>query len=452
MLKWMGNYLGHPNRDKDVENIIYPTLVPTEQSVTREELAAIQTYFETNAPAVIVPAFARDQSLPIATLFQPEPWPGYERPKIVTLVEINSHRRQLYVGTADDSFLRLFDVEGKLLKQINCNNNQAVDVHPLDNGFDLVLMGSLGKNDHQGTVHRILGIGPTPGPLRAQRIVTGFHRTSGAAWGDLNGDGNDDVVLAGFGDYADGALAWFASQPDGEAVRHDLRIGSGALDAVVDDVDHDGDLDVLSIVAQGHQEMWWFEYDGAGAFQPHLLWKERSAMGYNAFQWVDFDGDGDNDIVAVSGNNMEMFDPPLKPLHGVYVYLQTAPMQFTRSHFLRMDGATKALAADYDADGDTDIAAISAYPDWRAERPIAFVLFIQDGPGKFTPNTIDHEYFAQPITMDAGDLDGDGDIDLVIGGASWAPLLPEALLAKVREQVGRAPSVVLLRNQSVAAD
>ena len=257
--------------------------------------------------------------------------------------------------------------------------------------------------------------------------------------------------MAGFGDYEHGALAWFSGAPGQEPVRHDLRLGSGAIDAVIDDVDHDGDLDVLSIVAQGHQEMWWFENTGNAAFQPHLLWKERPGIGYNAFQWIDFDRDGDKDIIAVAGNNMEMIDPPLKPVHGIYVHLQTAPMKFEKAHFLRMDGATKALAADYDNDGDLDIAAIAAYPDWRSESPAVFVLFTNEGDGQFSPSTISQHFAGQLITMDAGDLDGDTDVDVVLAGASWAPLLPEPLLSKAKEQIQSAPAVVVLWNQSQSA-
>jgi len=117
-----------------------------------------------------------------------------------------------------------------------------------------------------------------------------------------------------------------------------------------------------------------------------------------------------------------------------------------------MDGATKALAHDYDNDGDFDVAAISAYPDWRADSPAAFVLFMHEGGGKFTPSTIPSSFAAQLITMDAGDLDGDGDVDLAVGGANWKPLLPEPWLSKATERIREAPSVVVLWNQSATPE
>lgn len=452
VIKWMGNYLGYPNSDDDVKNLIYPTLVATKPFVTPDELRAIEEYYVSAAPAEIEPAFPRDRPLPVTSLFKPERWPGYPKAATASLVAIDAPRRRLYVGTADDSLLRIFTQDGLLYKKIGCDQNQAVEVRPTDDGLDLALLGDIGVDKHRGTVHKIYGVGAQPGPLRAARIVTGFHRTSGAAWGDLDQDGNEDVVLAGFGDYADGALSWFSVKPNEEPIRRDLRTGSGALDAVVDDVDNDGDLDVLAIVAQGHQEMWWFENDGKGRFQSRMLWKERSVLGYNSFQWIDFNGDGKKDIIIASGNNMEMPDPPIKPVHGVYVYLQTSPMQFTKTHFLRMDGATKALAHDYDNDGDFDVAAISAYPDWRADSPAAFVLFMHEGEGEFTPSTIPSSFAAQLITMDAGDLDGDGDVDLAAGGANWEPLLPEPWLSKATERIREAPSVVVLWNQSATSE
>ena len=50
MMKWMGNYLGHANADDDVKNLIFPSLVPTEPSITREELRAIEAYYVAAAP------------------------------------------------------------------------------------------------------------------------------------------------------------------------------------------------------------------------------------------------------------------------------------------------------------------------------------------------------------------------------------------------------------------
>lgn len=448
IVKWMGNYLGYPNTDDDVKKLIYPTLVATKPFITRDELRLIEEYYVNNAPEQIAPAFPRDKALPLTTTFQAAPWPRSPQAITISMVAIDPPRRRLYVGTLDDSSLRLFGDHGRLLTRINCDNNQPAEVRPTKDGFDLALFGDLGVDLRHGTVQKIHGTGDTPGPLSAARTVTGFHRTSGAAWGDLDGDGHEDVALAGFGDYADGALSWFQIRPGEEPIRRDLRIGSGALDAVIDDVDADGDLDVLSLVAQGHQEMLWFENDGKGRFQSHLLWKERPILGYNSFQWTDFDGDGKKDLIVASGNNMEMADPPLKPVHGVYVYLQTGPMQFEKKHFLRLDGAMKALAGDYDNDGDSDVVAISAYPDWRSNSPVAFALFTNEGNGKFTPSTIPAPLSGQPITMDAGDLDGDGDLDVVLGGASWKPLLPEPLQSQAVDHIAKVPAVVMLWNQT----
>jgi FG-GAP-like repeat len=449
VIKWMGNYLGHINRDRDIENLIYPSLVATQETVTRSELDAILAYYLSEAPEHIAPAIPRNEALPITSLLYPEAWPGYEQAETISLVKIDAFAGRLYVGSVSDSYMRIFAHDGQLIRKINCSQNQAGDIHPFADGFDLVLMGEIGRDSQQGTVHRIVGVGKTDGALRAARLITGFHRTSGADWGDLDGDGVDDIVLAGFGDYAFGALAWFKVRPGEEGVRHDLRLGSGTLDVVIDDVDHDGDQDILAIVAQGHQEMVWFENIGDGQFTAHTLWKQRPTYGYNGFQWTDFDGDGDKDIVVASGNNMEMPDPPMKDVHGIYVYLQTAPLQFSQSIFLRMDGVTKAHASDFDRDGDLDVAAISAYPDWRSKHPASFVLFTNEGNGHFQPATISPLFSGQAITMDVGDMDGDGDSDLVLGNANWPPLLTEPLLNRAKRHIERVPPVVLLRNQTV---
>lgn len=449
---WMGNYLGFPNITKENDKITYRSLVASQPSITRTELDAIEKYLTTNAKPETQPAYNRDNPPPVTKLFRPENWPGYTNPITVSMVQIDEKHDRVYIGTAENSLLAIFTSDGDFLRKVNCSQNQAIKVRIGDDGFDLVLIGAIGKDLQQATVHKITGFGTHPGALRAQRQIEGFHRTSGADWGDLDGDGKEDIVLAGFGDDMFGALAWFTLNPENTeepAERHDLRLGSGALDAVIDDVDHDGDLDILTIVAQGNQEMWWFDNDGHGVFYPRMLWKERPSMGYNAFQWVDFNGDGKKDIIAVAGNNMEMVDPPIKPLHGIYVYLQTEPMKFTKTHFLRMDGPTKALARDFDNDGDLDIAAISAYPDWRAKHPVTFTLFTNEGNGKFTPSTIPLDVSAQYITMDAGDIDKDGDIDLILGAAAWPPNLREPLLSQVTKPLGFMPAVLVLRNQSL---
>jgi hypothetical protein len=88
-MKWMGNYLGHQNSDDDVKNLIFPTLVLTKPAVTRDELAAIEAYYVSQSPREVAPAFDRQSSPPVTTLFKPEPWPSYAAPFTISLVHID---------------------------------------------------------------------------------------------------------------------------------------------------------------------------------------------------------------------------------------------------------------------------------------------------------------------------------------------------------------------------
>ena len=103
------------------------------------------------------------------------------------------------------------------------------------------------------------------------------------------------------------------------------------------------------------------------------------------------------------------------------------------------------MAADFNQDGLMDIAAVSFFPDYERLPQESFVLFQQTSPGKFRAYSMPESLTGRWITMDCGDLDGDGDIDIVLGSHPEGPGRVPIDFAKAWETKGNR--MLILRNQ-----
>ena len=115
---------------------------------------------------------------------------------------------------------------------------------------------------------------------------------------------------------------------------------------------------------------------------------------------------------------MQIFSPVSKPYHGVYIFLNDGKNNFRQQYFYPINGSYKAIAQDFDNDGDLDLATISFFADYKNHPEEGFVYLKNNGNFNFTPYSLDVTKYGRWLTMDAGDFDGDGKFDLMLGNFS----------------------------------
>lgn len=139
----------------------------------------------------------------------------------------------------------------------------------------------------------------------------------GLGFGDIDGDGRGDLVLAtGWLEPPDDPLA-------GEWTFHpEFDVGHASIPIIVADVNRDGLSDLIVGEAHGYGLHWWEQSrrdGGERTWTQHAIDLENSQ--YHDMQWVDIDGDGECELVtgkryrAHSGNDPGSTDPV-----GIYYF------------------------------------------------------------------------------------------------------------------------------------
>lgn len=234
--------------------------------------------------------------------------------------------------------------------------------------------------------------------------------------GDFNKDGLSDWVILGQGN-AIGGVYLLKQNADHTFTQNTISDKAGAAQGIVGDFNNDGWPDLMILFGRGDEGVWMFLNDQKGGFTTKVILELPPAYDCNSFQLADMNHDGKPDLVLACGynyHNSRIF----KPYHGLYIYTNGGDWKFKQSYFYPINGCTKVVVGDFDGDGDTDIATIAFFADFKNNPAENLIYFEQNKPMDFKPHAIPVNKYGRWMTLTAADMNHDGKMDIILGNYS----------------------------------
>ena len=355
-----------------------------------------------------------------------------------TFLDYDEHLQTILVGDFSGNLIG-HNLATGATEAMHKVNNALVDYVQKDTVSYLTDVGILDPSElSSGRIYRAFGNG--------MRVIPEvFHRPVNNLVADLDGDGIDELVISEFG-HRTGRLTLLRGLPNGEYERKILLALPGTIRAVAEDMDKDGDLDIVAITSQGDESITILYQEEDLRFRVDRAIRFSPIYGSSWFELLDYDHDGDIDIVTVNGDNADKTYMP-KPYHGLRVHLNDGQNKFTEAFFHPLNGATRFVAEDFDQDGDFDFAIISTFPDYENAADLALVYLENQNEAnfKFKPFKFEESNLSRWFLLDKADIDADGDIDLILSAFTYTfTPVPEPFTSQWEKN---NVDVLLLKNQ-----
>ena len=255
-----------------------------------------------------------------------------------------------------------------------------------------------------------------------------FTRATSGTWPDteiheaydINGDGKVDLAAT----FEDGGGQWWLNNSTPGHVNFTptnvTREGNTSRSQVLLDFNGDGKVDWLRSAPPGLVVDFG---NGAGGFTENSLTFAIPGTSSNdnaSFLPSDFDGDGDIDLLVLTGGNYD--GTPGKTAY----WRNNGNLTFTdvtATSGIPADGTIAKGVGDFDQDGDTDFIATE-------NKTMPPVVYLNDGHGDFTKKagaisgvaagSLDYSFWGTAVTTD---FDNDGIADIIMDGKYYLKVL-----------------------------
>jgi hypothetical protein len=399
-------------------------------------LASVVAYYEERAPVTLPPAKVIPAAHSFGARFERVPLGAFSKPSApfaishVNLVSLRDPNRLdiLACDMRNGQVMLLQPYEPTPTWRVLAlvPNPAHAEVVDLDgDGVKDILVANLGSfvpTDRRcGSVVWLRG--RADGSFTPIPLLEGVGRVADVQAAAFRENGKLDLIVAVFGWQETGEVLFLENQTtDWSKPRFVPRVVDdrhGTIHVPIADLNGDGKLDFVALISQEHEAILAFLNEDEGRFRKQTLYQApHPGFGSSGLQLVDIDGDGRLDILYTNGDVLD--EPHLyKPYHGIQWLRNKGNLEFEPRLLSSMYGAHHAVAGDLDGDGDVDIVAVSFLPESRfpnrKERGAdAIVVLEQTTKGAFARHSLMRGE-CDHVSCAVGDLFARGKLDLVVG-------------------------------------